>query len=61
MEISNMKFICIFFIISAACFSCDEAPQTEKKLIAKDVIDAQGEIKKMKDFEVKRKAEEVKK
>jgi hypothetical protein len=32
-----------------------------KKLIAKDVIDAQGEIKKMKDFEVKRKAEEVKK
>ncbi len=29
-----------------------------KELIAKDIIDAQGEIKKMKDFEVKKKEEE---
>jgi len=43
-----MKFICIFFIISAACFSCDEAPQTEKKLIAKDadvIEDTTGFVK----------------
>jgi hypothetical protein len=31
-----------------------------KELIAKDVIDGQGEIKKMKDFEVKKKVEEEK-
>jgi hypothetical protein len=30
-----------------------------KELIAKDVLDAQGEIKKMKDFEVKKKGEET--
>lgn len=31
-----------------------------KELISKDLIDAQGEIKKMKDFEVKKKVEEEK-